>query len=423
MESVSIGVDCSKAPPPPFAVSLARGLSILLLIECSAAAYAHAGAIVVAPDGSGDAPTIQAAVNMAANGDVVLLTSGTFTGPGNRDVNFLGKVITVMSQSGAASTLIDCQNLGRGFLFQFGEGPSSALVGVTITGGRGTGVGASGGAVLCLAASPTIEDCVFNNNDITPDDGDGAAIACIAGAQPLIRRNQFISNFGDQGGAIYASSGARPFIVENSFEFNSGNEGGAIYADQDAFLTIDDNHFHDNTADVRGGAMCLSSAGGLIENSSFSHSASVAGAVIFWEGSTLAGASTIRRNTMSENRSTGGQGVLVLNTTVAVQRNVIAFSEEGSATSCTAGATFSCNIVFGNAGGDAICGTDGGNNLAVDPKFCGVLATHDYRLRSDSPCIPANNACGQLIGSESVDCSDMTPARRATWGEIKARYR
>jgi len=54
---------------------------------------------LVRPDGSGDFATIQAALDAARDGDVIELADGTFTGEGNRDVHFLGKAVTVRSQS------------------------------------------------------------------------------------------------------------------------------------------------------------------------------------------------------------------------------------------------------------------------------------------------------------------------------------
>ncbi|MHC4643546.1 MAG: carboxypeptidase-like regulatory domain-containing protein, partial [Planctomycetota bacterium] len=52
----------------------------------------YTGIITVKADGSGDVATIQAAIDGAVNGDVVVLQAGIYTGSGNRDIDFLGKV-------------------------------------------------------------------------------------------------------------------------------------------------------------------------------------------------------------------------------------------------------------------------------------------------------------------------------------------
>ena len=64
----------------------------------------------VNPDGTGDFPTILAAVIGVVDGDVIELTDGTFVGDGNRDVSYLGKAITIRSASGnAAACILDCE--------------------------------------------------------------------------------------------------------------------------------------------------------------------------------------------------------------------------------------------------------------------------------------------------------------------------
>lgn len=65
---------------------------------------------LVAPDGSGDAPTIQAAIDSLDSGDHVVLADGIYTGFGNRDLYNSEKIFVVRSQSGdPTACVIDCQ--------------------------------------------------------------------------------------------------------------------------------------------------------------------------------------------------------------------------------------------------------------------------------------------------------------------------
>ena len=129
---------------------LSLGLVLVLGSTASGTTY------VVRPDGTGDFPTIQAAIDAADSMDVIELTNGTFVGEGNRNIDYLGKAITVRSQSGIPdSCIIDVQYLGRGFTFHSGEDTTSVLEGVTITNGYIITSG-SGGGILCSGGSPSI---------------------------------------------------------------------------------------------------------------------------------------------------------------------------------------------------------------------------------------------------------------------------
>lgn len=131
----------------------------------------RAATITVCADGTGDHLTIQAGIDAAVDGDVVSVCAGTYSGPGNRDIDFGGKAIAVRSSDGPAATVIDCQQLGRGFIFQSGETDTSVVDGFTITNGRGLAVVPSGGAILCVESVPTIRHCVLEANRCTLEGG------------------------------------------------------------------------------------------------------------------------------------------------------------------------------------------------------------------------------------------------------------
>jgi len=75
-----------------------------------------------------DQPTIQAAINVAANGDTVLVAPGTYT----ENINFMGKAIAVTSSGGPANTIIDGSNGDSAVSFVSGETLSSVINGFTI---------------------------------------------------------------------------------------------------------------------------------------------------------------------------------------------------------------------------------------------------------------------------------------------------
>ncbi len=114
--------------------------SILLLSVFATAGPARGATIVVKPDGTGDFPVIQAAIDNASSGDEILLADGVFKGSGNKEVYFWGKAITVRSQSGnRENCIIDPEgSLGlpsAAFLFENGEGSGAVIRDLTIVNG------------------------------------------------------------------------------------------------------------------------------------------------------------------------------------------------------------------------------------------------------------------------------------------------
>ena len=80
----------------------------------------------------GDHSTLQAAVNAASPGDIVLVAAGTYRGAGNHDIDFGGKGLTVRGEAGARSTVIDCEGQGRAFRFPPDEPAGALLAGFTL---------------------------------------------------------------------------------------------------------------------------------------------------------------------------------------------------------------------------------------------------------------------------------------------------
>ncbi len=114
-----------------------------------------------------DQPTIQAAIDAAVDGDTVLVADGVWTGPGNRDLDFDGKSITVGSLNGPVDCIIDCEGQGRGFRFHSGEDLESVVRGFTIRNGIAVDPfhAEGGGGILIDGAAPLISGCIFTSNN------------------------------------------------------------------------------------------------------------------------------------------------------------------------------------------------------------------------------------------------------------------
>jgi hypothetical protein len=443
-----------------------------------------ASVYVVKPDGSGDFPTIQAAIDAAAPGDVITLTDGVFMGDGNRALDYHAKAITVQSQSGdAASCVIDCEgsptNPRRGFVFHSGEGAGSVLQGITIRNGycdeysegaairctassprildcvmdhctsRGNGGGiacysgsavqierctfsgnwsaANGGGGVCYACTPTFTQCVFAQNRA---EYEGGGLACLAGGNPVLTRCVFSGNgiYELGGGALFCGVGA-PIVSECSFVGNATlvdyGFGGAVCASNSEGAVFSGCIFAGNAASEQGGAVMAYISSLTFEGCTFfDNSAEDGGGAV----RTYRSSASLNGCTLYGNRAVTGSGVLCrVDGQVVLDRTIAAFGIGGEAIRCedATTATLSCSDLYGNEGGDwvgSIGEQYGANgNVSADPLFCDI-AGDDYTLHANSPCAPDSNPDCGLIGAWPVGCAD-TPVEKTTWGAIKAMFR
>ena len=190
-------------------------------------------------------PTIQSAVDAAGNNYTVELSKGLYTGPENYNINLRAgldpnevRLLTVRSTDPTdpevvANTIIDCEGLGRAFIFNSGEDPNYIVSGITITNGFAN----FGGAILCDGASPTIRNCRIVNNSAI---GDGGAIYCTNASPRIVNCEISGNSAGGFGGGIYGQAGSAPEIINCLITFNSsGDIGGAMYLyESDAVITL-----------------------------------------------------------------------------------------------------------------------------------------------------------------------------------------
>ncbi len=224
-------------------------LSILLLAIFIFVSSLHAR-IVHVPD---DRPTIQKGINIASNGNTVLVADGTYTGNGNRDIDFLGKAIVVMSENGPEVTIVDCEadslDPHRGFKFQSGEGSTSVLKGFSIR----NGCAVKGGGIYCNSSSPMIINCTFSENLASGLLGNGGGMYNYH-SDPTLTNCMFSGNwatnvYANGGGGMFNDVSASSQMVTNCiFIGNSAYWAGGGMLNTSNNLTVTNCTFSGNSA-------------------------------------------------------------------------------------------------------------------------------------------------------------------------------
>jgi len=335
-------------------------------------------------------PTIQAGIDAALEGDTVLVHDGVYLGDGNRDLDFGGKNIVLMSVNGPEVTNIAVQGTEaerhRAFIFNNGEDSTSVVMGFEIEGGTYN----IGGAVLVDNCSPIFEDCFFSDN-INIAEGDvayGGAVS-LSHSNSVFRNCLFHNNRSAVGASMYISYGT-PLIEDCTFRDNISQPVTFFAHAAGLYLSWTDAIirgciFYGNNS-PRGAAMTIDEASPHVEYCTFArNTGSAEGSVIECIG--------------------GAHGAYP-----AFNNCLIAFNDQCEAIDCvdgTAGPTVTCSNSFGNTLGNWTgCVADLeeiNGNLTANPEFCDI-ASRDFHLAQNSQCAPANNFCADQIGALGVGC-------------------
>jgi hypothetical protein len=376
---------------------------------------------IVCPDGSAPYTTIQAAINAAVNGSEIILCDTTFSGPGNRDLDFLGKSIYIRSESRDPSLcIIDCGGSPttphRGFYFHSAEDSTSAVEGITITNGYsqstipgGPPSDAGGAVYIDSSASPTFVNCVFEDNEAVIGWGSfGGAVCCESGCSPDFIECQFVTNtaFDDGGGLADFGDCTLKGCLFDANNSTQGHGGGMTSMGSGSILRA--CRFYENWSSANdGGGLSVFGCPGYLDSCIFWDNTASAqgGAVFLGNGCT----STVDQCTFYDNSAPVGGGIALWRSFADIDNTIISFSSMGEAVYCdTASAvTLDCCDLYGNAGGDWVGCTAGqappaNGNISADPLFWDP-DSGDFYLDPTSPCAPANSppGCG-LIGALGV---------------------
>ncbi|MFH1422032.1 MAG: PKD domain-containing protein [Planctomycetota bacterium] len=192
--------------------------------------------------------TIQEALDVAAGFDLVQVANGVYRGEGNKNLSFYGSIVHLKSIGGAENCIIDCEQDGRGFIFNYGESNETIVDGLTVRNGLcEDDVFDSGGGILCMGSNPTIKNCIITNNEAY--DGAGG-IQCAGASAPIITDcviSNNIGGFNEGAGGIYCTNISEPTITNCTITGNYSYYGAGGIGIYMSGATITDCIITDNS--------------------------------------------------------------------------------------------------------------------------------------------------------------------------------
>jgi hypothetical protein len=369
---------------PTLAACASCALPMQLAVAQAPAATRHAVLTVPARY-----PSIQAAIDSAAEGDTVLVAPGRYY----ENIRFKGKGVVVASQFARSRDAADIErtiidgsrpthpDTGTVVRFVNQEDSASVLEGFTITGGTGTiwldakdlKYFREGGGVLCELSSPTIRfNHIVNNVAIS------------------MARNAAGDSLLSAGGGAIRCGYSEPTITNNVIRGNRGRYGGGIVLFYSAGI-VKNNLIAENSGGEDFGGAGLWIVGGL------SHRLTT-----LVEHNTIVGNRSATPDSAARGMKGRGGALIAAGTKVVFRNNIVWANTQTTGNqvnfSPDTPPEMSNNLVQG--------GAPGTGNLDTDPKFA---ETTRYTLAPDSP---AKRAAGGRLELGAYGGAGGAPIKR-----------
>ena len=233
-----------------------RALGVGLCWTLLASAPVAARTWHVAPDGSGDVPTIRAALDSSVAGDDVLLACGTYE---ESDLHLVSGVLLhgsstdcTLLRGAAGQTTLVCEDAHdvavRDLRIAGGDSRLRILrsAPVELTRCEFVGDGAdpvAGRALGCDFSTLILSACTFSGNPTWGDPaGEGAALRGVASDVRamgcVFQSNTTLGRFGARGGAVALKS-CTAELAQCTFLGNRADQGGGLYAAATTLILAD----------------------------------------------------------------------------------------------------------------------------------------------------------------------------------------
>ncbi|MBP6473157.1 MAG: hypothetical protein KA773_22120, partial [Chloroflexi bacterium] len=328
--------------------------------------------------------SVQTAVDMAQNGDTVLI-NGVCQNVQGRVVDGLLVTQTVAITKSLTldggwaykepiSATLDA--LSRGRVVYVGATAVVTLTNITLTNGDSTtaGDGNRGGALLNAGQTVLTNTQFLANNSAL-----GGAI--YNGAGLTLGATSLKNNTAASGGGLYNNAFA--VVQQAEFSGNSAFDGGAVYHN-DGTLSLDGNKLYGNAASANGGAVYL--AGGAsgamdVRNNFIYDNSADKGGGLYNEDSN----GRIWHNTFVNNiASVDGGGIYSAAGNPDIRNNILDANLGGGLSVGGGAPTVAYNNAFGNIPGNYVNVTPGAGSISQFPVYIDPLLP-DYHLENGSP--------------------------------------